>query len=315
MQCTSMEHYFDTLEPPYPTTDIVAEITKATYKMNARGKLLVTVRSTYDSEIRKIETRDKIRILNIFTCPEVRVQDKFLVYHINKTTNMWVKVGSNSLFTTAHSIYVDLRHVIYCPFCGKQLKNTIKGKYCFNPVCKNHICHVIRRFLQIATQVDWNIEELAVFDTLVTKGKIKRLPEIYDIGEKMIDDLNLNLKVNKDKPLGKHIVDKINQTRGTVTIFNFLQSLNLPNEYNWFIDKEKLEKSYNQILPFYYDVLNNRNYLQVPHPMYEYMSKETHLFLYAYFNSEEFYTELCELINEDVFDTYDQKVYDGWYFK
>ena len=315
MQCVSQENYFSKLEPPYPTTNILAEITKANYKMNAKGKLLVNLRSTYDNEIRKIELREKIRILNIFTCDEVRVQDKFLVYPINKNTNMWVKVGSNSLFTKHHSIHLDLRHVVYCPFCGKQLKNTIKGKYCFNPVCKNHICHVIRRYLQIATQVDWNIEELAVFDILVSKGKIKRLPDIYYVSEEIIDELNLHLSVNKNKTLGEHIVGKINQTLGTVTIYNFLQSLNLPNEYNWFIDKEKLEKKYNRILPFYYDVLNNRNFLQVPHPMHEYMSKETHLFLYAYFNSEEFYMQLCQLINEDVFDTDDPKIYDGYFFK
>lgn len=196
-----------------------------------------------------------------------------------------------------------LNEVSDCPVCGEHLlfdRSTHKS-YCINGNCPARLIFSIRKFLQVAApSIKWELDELLVFNKLVTMGRIKSLPDIYTLTVEELTSLGVWFSY-KEKEVGYSVYNKINKTRGTVTVYNYLNSLNVHKGSDWRLDKKEIDKKFESMADFI-DAIGEELDTSM-HKLKQCMSRETILTLRSYFIQDNALECVLRLAEEQVFDS------------
>lgn len=191
---------------------------------------------------------------------------------------------------------ININYESICPVCKQKLTNIDGERYCVNDQCPSRLRMSIRRYLQIATKELWSIEDIVTFDKLVTLGRLKTVADIYTLTAKEINSLEPYFAYS-ELDLGESIVNKINNTRGTVTIFNFINSLCLPKVNGFILNKREIDKI--DSIETFIVILSNNNRSEYT----RYMSSKAAYVLRKYFEKDSTMNYITKLIEEQVFDS------------
>ena len=294
----------DTIQLNMYDVEFTANVIDAYYKIDQTGQLSVCYRTDMDHYIKQIEKdlgynlvrvlRPANEFLDICAGDEVK-----LVFNENESDKILsIYLQKKATPKPGHSrISFDL-NIEKCPVCGSVLT---LDKYCLNDNCQAKLMYSIRKFLQIATTEEWRLEEILLFDKLVTVGKLKHIADIYKVTQEQVNSLGVWFS-KTERYVGFGVCDKIARTRGTVTLYNYLQSLNIPRSENWFIDKDLLEKKFSDIGEFLIGMFED-NSKPNNKTLRACMNEDTYATLYTYFSSDKAIDNVKRLIDEDVFDS------------
>ena len=283
--------------------DIVFEATvlNVYYTINEEGKIQLSVKTDVDYDLKSVisMTCSSCKISNIFNIDNIKKGDIFKIIlqeNHNYTGYYWVWVPVDIAVDRSNAFYTDTSKIHECPVCHEPLTNINGHKYCLNDQCPAKIKFAIRRFLQKATFETWYVEDLLVFDKLITLGRIKNIADIYSLTAEEINSLEPYF-IESEANRGSYIINKINNTRGTVTLFNFINSLCVPKVDDYIIKEEGLNKvhSIDNFLELISRFNNNHDYSFC-------ISKIAAHILRNYFNKDSTMEYITKLIDENVFD-------------
>jgi hypothetical protein len=225
-----------------------ARILDVHYTINDEGKIQLKVKTDVDYELKSVisMTRSSGNTKNIFNIDTIKVGDIFriVLQEDNNFSNYyWVWVPVDIIIDRTNSFKTDVSKVEVCPVCHEVLTDINHHKYCLNDQCPAKIKFSIRRFLQKATLEEWYIEDILIFDKLITLGRIKNIADIYTLTKDEINSLDPYF-VDTEANRGTYLINKINNTRGTVTLFRFINSLCVPQVDGYLIKEDGINKSH-----------------------------------------------------------------------
>lgn len=292
-----MNNTFNKQQKVYTGSDIQflfnATVIKACYTISDEGYVNVTVKTNMDHYIRDIQR--EIPGIKIIYPDTVGQNDILNIYTDSKYNAVYMQVaqqGSDNRLDTKKS---SLTH---CPVCGELLlRMNNNSVVCLNSVCPAKLIVSIRKYLCVATYLNWKPEELIVFNKLVTVGRVKCIADIYKVSLKELESLDPCWFSYKEKDAIYSVYSKINRTRGTVSIYNYLKSLMLPNTNCLEINEKALNKLDLSISTFLELLANTED-----NKLSKCMSKSTIDTLRVYFNVDSNLDNLLKLVEEDVFD-------------
>ena len=106
----------------------------------------------------------------------------------------------------------------------------------------------------------------------------------------------------------KSFLDKLSKTKGTVTLYDYLQSINVEHERGWFIDKNKIDNEFedvNDFIQWWYYLSNIDDEDEFAHcitlDIEPIMSEEAFRSITDYFSYEENIIIMQELVDNEVF--------------
>ena len=246
--------YFNT-KPNNLVHLFLATVIKVNYKINKDGKVYLDICTNKDHYIRDLERPLDDKLPFYILNKDIAIGDKINVYIQCNTET----INKNACFVidvvdpqpkNRKAFHTDQTTLTHCPVCGEKLYQDNNDLYCINNDCMAKLIFSIRRFLQIASpQVHWRLEELTVFGRLVTLGRIRSISDIYTLTENELTSSDLWIEHNRVF-LGREVYKKINQTRGTVTVFNYLKSLNLPKHIHWKLNKDDIDRLFLSMADF-----------------------------------------------------------------
>jgi len=226
-----------------PTTNFTeATITQLYYIINTVGLLELFIKLDLIDHInfRKKNKKPDVIYTNADTLNE---GDRFLIESkmVNgKLTEYWYRTKENSSSKKPYPINGIPEE---CPVCKSKIA-IIKGKaYCNNNSCPGVLFTNIKRFLVLATGLDWTLSEYSVLKKLIFTDKVKCVSDLYH--------LNLNeLKSvwyyeNKADGNAEDFYNKLQSTLHNVNIANYLYSLPFFKEkenYNIYISSTHISK-------------------------------------------------------------------------
>ena len=227
-----------------------ARVIKACYKIKDTGELYLDIHTNKDAYIRDIERSTNTQLLTKLHNDTIASGDIVAIYISNLSGDNFVNKNSTFEwevieFNDKNRIEVDTTDEIsYCPVCGSflHIESGTNKLYCLNNDCLAKLIFTIRKFLILATHEQWNFEELIIFNKLVTMGRIKSLSDIYTITLDELESFNSVWYSGKEKNIAISLYKKINQTRGTITVYNFLNSINIPRNIGWKLNKQPIDK-------------------------------------------------------------------------
>ena len=270
-------------------------VIQACHKLDEHGKLSISIKTNKDHYLRDIY-RDLPNLKNIIDSDSIGKGDKISIYY-NQNSNgnclVWHVYNKN---TTVQRIHPNNITTLTCPVCGEPLYLTNKNYYCRNSDCMAKLIYTIRRFLQIATYEQWDMEELAIFNKLVTLGRVKSLSDIYTLSiEELLSITDTN---SREREVSVRVYTKINQSRGTIPLYKYLLSIISPYTKEVVLIEDTLEKSFEDISDFVKALGENDN-----PKINKCMNKYTRELLEEYFSIDSNISCLIKLIEENVFDS------------
>ena len=284
-----------------------AKVTKVCYKIKEDGRLYIDIRTDKDVYIHELEKETYLKLPVHVYCKNIAVGDIVHVF-INNLSDMGY-VSDKSYFSYQINYFnennrldIAVENIKVCPVCNNPLHhdtNTNKV-YCLNNDCIAKLIFTIRRYLLIATNLVWEFEELAIINKLVTIGRVKSLTDIYTLTLEELESLP-NWFNNKERNVANTVYKKINQTRGTVTVYNFLNSLNIPRNSGWKLDKSSIDKLYLSMPDFVESIGSTDSKENKKLDLC--MSKSTKEAFKYYFSIDKNLSSIIALEDQNVFDS------------
>lgn len=190
-----------------------------------------------------------------------------------------------------------------CPCCGKRLTRCKDDFYCYNSLCIAKLLITIKRFVSIALySAHWTSTELQLITQLVTQRIVEYPHELYQLTMSDLDGFGYK------ESFIKAFLDKLSRTRGTVTLYDYLQSINVEHERGWFIDKNKIDNEFedvNDFIQWWYYLSNIDDEEEFAHSFWldiePVMSEEAFRSITDYFSYEENIIIMQELADHEVF--------------
>ena len=276
-----------------------AKVLKITKYIEDTGKISIKIVTDMDKYFKSISNEAGVSsIEHIYNTNTMREGDIYKVVlqenrNCDKLYWVWIPYHTNE---ENIPVNIDINQEYICPVCKQKLTTIDHEKYCINDQCPSKLRMSIRRYLQFATKEIWTIEDIITFDKLVTLGRVKTVADIYTLSPNEINSLEPYFAYS-ELDLGESIVTKINNTRGTISIFNFINSLCLPKVNGFVLNKKEIDKI-DSIETFLVLLANNdRNEYT------RYMSGTAAYILRNYFNKESTMSYITRLIEEQVFDS------------
>lgn len=261
----------------------VITIYDAFYTIDDSGKVeiaLTTYNKQYESfNSKKYCTYQKIMYTNT---EDIKPLDSFKIFvHIegNICYEYWDLVSRVENSTKGISI---TKEPTRCPSCGKLLHGDTNNLFCYNSQCPAKIKITIRRFLLLATKEKWTQYELMVIDKLISSGRIQ---SVYDLYTLTLQEIQSSWYYeSRELTNAKDLLDKIIRTKGTISVYNFLYSLNIPRNDQWYISKEQVDKdmpNMNTFMSWFMTAEDDEEY-----PISNYMTVETYSMLLKYLHQD-----------------------------
>lgn len=276
-----------------------ATVLKITRMINDQGELIINIVTDMDYMFKSMcNLTGNSKIDHVYNTSYMRIGDVYkVILQENNTYDklywVWVPHFTNE---KEERLNIDASKEHTCPVCGEDLTPLDGKKYCVNNQCPSQLRMSIRRYLQKATQCVWTVEEIITFDKLVTIGRVKYISDIYTLTAKEINSLEPYFSWSEIN-VGEEIVSKINSTRGTITLFNFLNSLCVPKPEGYILKKDAIDKLEN--ISVFLNILSEFD----THEYSKYMSSVTAHILRNYFNRDSTIYYINKLIDEQVFDS------------
>ena len=272
------------------------------YTINDEGKINLHVKTDIDYDLKGVinitrsGTKQVENIYNIDTIKKGDIYRIVLQEDNNYSKYYWVWVPVDIDTDRTDAFITDVNRVHSCPVCGEELTSINRDKYCLNDQCPAKIKFAIRRFLQKATFEKWYIEDIVTFDKLITIGRINNIADIYTLTADEINSLE-SYFVESENNRGEYLVNKINRTRGTVTLFNFLNALCVPKVEGYSLKKEYIDKL--QSIDNFLELISDFEY---DHKYRVCLTKVAAHVLRNYFNKDSTMEYITRLIDENVFE-------------
>ena len=192
-----------------------ATVLNVYYTINEEGKIKLAIKTDVDYELKSVISMtcsSTNNVSNIFNVNSIKKGDVFKIIlkeNNNYTGYEWIWVPVDISIDRTNSFKTDTSSLTTCPICHEPLTSISRQKYCLNDQCAAKIKFAIRRFLQKATFETWYIEDILIFDKLITLGRIKNIADIYTLTAEEINSLEPYF-IESEANRGSYIINKIN---------------------------------------------------------------------------------------------------------
>lgn len=233
--------YIKDMEAPTDSSiDII--IDKLYYVINTIGLLELYIKTlNINSDV--FRYKNKKPDITYINTQVLKEGDTFKVSRIfkhNKFIEFWYLVKRSELEKPEYPITGIPEK---CPVCGASV-SVIKDKvYCNNSTCPGILFNTIKRFFIIGAREELSLSELSIIKKLIFYNKVKCVSDLFHIS---LDELSsIWYYETRDDSDAKSFYDKIQNTKGNVSILNYLLSLPFFKEnenYNIFLSSTFMSK-------------------------------------------------------------------------
>lgn len=192
------------------------------YVINASGKIEISMRMNDPqyAEFSSQKNKKQKTQLDIIDTTDIRINDQFEIWTAEDSLYIltyWILIGRTTPILGISTV-IEPTH---CPVCQSKLLFEEDGYYCINSVCPAQLKLTIKKFLFFISNGKFIYNDFKILDLMITQTIIRSPVDLFTMTPQDLFSVGCRFDIAEE------MVKLIHSLLGTVTISQYLKSLNL----------------------------------------------------------------------------------------